>query len=101
MPTWFQLGDETHQDPAKNRPGGDQNRGKTVLGTEEGSKIGLGLIVNEFWNILLATWVHYWLSWLLFTLAALGSVWALERSGGILGRLAADFSASWAVLVLS
>ena len=47
-PTWLKLTSKTRQDGARNRPGGTQNRGKTVLGSKNGPELDFGPILDGF-----------------------------------------------------
>ena len=52
LPTWLILAAKTRLDGARSPPGGVQNRGKTELGSEDGSEIDLGSILDGFFMVL-------------------------------------------------
>ena len=50
-PTWLNLAPKTRQDGARNRSGGTKNRGKTVLGSENGPELDFRQILDGFGNV--------------------------------------------------
>ena len=74
-PTWLNLAPKTRQDGARNRPGGTQNRGKTLLGSENGPELDFRSIWDGFWMVF----------WWILDGFGMDFCWIFDRFGMKLG----------------